>query len=422
MKKIIFILVIFFICHLFNCGILNAQGVNMKINYIKNKKIMLDPGHGGTDSGAVRFEIKEKELNLKVAKQLEYYLNLFGAEVILTRTDDSQTVELNKRYDMISAYKPDIFISLHHNDTADKNYERHDFKNRTEVYFGLMSNCGKDTITLGKCFFSAFKRLYKIENAALIPGYFKVIRDPGIPSILMEPYYMGELNFLKTAGGDYYAKHEALCYFNAISEYFKIKGNLNSLDFEAQNELSSYNLDTCDIFINSEGMNNVGEKTAELLNAASIKTYINCHAPASTQAAELSKRHISWYYMAKILSVKELLEQTMINQYLLAIMSNSRNPKIHLDLAVTDSNISEASYYYRSERGKKIAQNLSQSIKKAELNIELKTNPDSFYLLSSTSAATVRLAISKKEISNFDSLRKFRLAVAIFNALKNSIN
>ena len=81
------------------------------------KTIVIDPGHGGKDSGAVSFEqkIKEKDLNLDLALKLGSALSRHGFNVLYTREDDS-TVPLGSRG---GKFKADLFISIHHN--ASKN-------------------------------------------------------------------------------------------------------------------------------------------------------------------------------------------------------------------------------------------------------------------------------------------------------------
>ena len=55
---------------------------------MSNKKIVIDPGHGGTDSGAVGNGIIEKELNLKISKYIYDRLKNLGLDVKITRDSD----------------------------------------------------------------------------------------------------------------------------------------------------------------------------------------------------------------------------------------------------------------------------------------------------------------------------------------------
>ena len=79
------------------------------------KKIVLDPGHGGKDPGAMAFGLKEKDIVLDIAKKLAPLLKKeLGCEVVLTRTDDS-FISLEERTALANTNNADLFISLHIN-------------------------------------------------------------------------------------------------------------------------------------------------------------------------------------------------------------------------------------------------------------------------------------------------------------------
>ena len=79
------------------------------------KKIVLDPGHGGKDPGAMAFGLKEKDIVLEVAKKLAPVLKKeLGCEVVLTRRDDT-FISLEERTALANTNNADLFISLHIN-------------------------------------------------------------------------------------------------------------------------------------------------------------------------------------------------------------------------------------------------------------------------------------------------------------------
>ncbi len=78
-------------------------------------KIVIDPGHGGKDPGAMAFGLKEKDIVLKVAKNLAHHLKKdMNAEVILTRENDL-FLSLEERTAIANTNDADLFISLHIN-------------------------------------------------------------------------------------------------------------------------------------------------------------------------------------------------------------------------------------------------------------------------------------------------------------------
>lgn len=80
--------------------------------------IVVDPGHGGEDSGAVGpGGVREKDITLELAKKLAKSLtDAGGCQVLLTRTDD-RFVPLEERTEYANRHMADLFISIHVNST-----------------------------------------------------------------------------------------------------------------------------------------------------------------------------------------------------------------------------------------------------------------------------------------------------------------
>lgn len=81
---------------------------------IKDKTIVLDAGHGGSDPGAQRSGIQEKELTFQITNQLRKRLIAMGAKVIMTRADDT-FVSLEDRVKITNESQADLFVSIHIN-------------------------------------------------------------------------------------------------------------------------------------------------------------------------------------------------------------------------------------------------------------------------------------------------------------------
>lgn len=81
-------------------------------------KVFIDPGHGGSDPGAIGYVI-EKEVNLALAKALKFVLTNDGVQVVYTRSDDS-FVSIRERYEMANRVGGDLFISIHCNSAENK--------------------------------------------------------------------------------------------------------------------------------------------------------------------------------------------------------------------------------------------------------------------------------------------------------------
>lgn len=80
-----------------------------------SKKVFIDPGHGGNDSGAVGVNnLLEKDINLQVSKKVEALLKKQGLDVKMSRYDDKY-VSLNERTTMANSWNADCFVSIHCN-------------------------------------------------------------------------------------------------------------------------------------------------------------------------------------------------------------------------------------------------------------------------------------------------------------------
>lgn len=86
------------------------------------KVIVIDPGHGGSDPGAVGNGLVEKEITLRIAQNMEQYLSKYNAEVILTRKTDIY-VSLSDRANIANKLKADYFISIHVNAGGGSGFE-----------------------------------------------------------------------------------------------------------------------------------------------------------------------------------------------------------------------------------------------------------------------------------------------------------
>ena len=93
---------------------------NLTINKsLQGVKILLDPGHGGQESGAIGPNgYPEKSVNLVISQLLKQELEQRGATVYLTRDSDID-VSLSERVEMINNLKPNLALSIHYNALPD---------------------------------------------------------------------------------------------------------------------------------------------------------------------------------------------------------------------------------------------------------------------------------------------------------------
>jgi len=84
------------------------------------KKVCIDAGHGGFDPGAVGLNgLKEKYINLQIAKKVKDNLKEVGIEVVMTRMTDI-FISLSERCAISNQNKCDLFVSIHANACEDR--------------------------------------------------------------------------------------------------------------------------------------------------------------------------------------------------------------------------------------------------------------------------------------------------------------
>lgn len=97
---------------------------------VTGHRIVLDPGHGGTDYGSTECSgLPEKAATLDIANRLKALLEADGAQVFLTRTDDS-TKSNNDRYTFANSVNGEVLVSIHLNGSTNHN------KNGTKGLYG----------------------------------------------------------------------------------------------------------------------------------------------------------------------------------------------------------------------------------------------------------------------------------------------
>lgn len=123
------------------------------------RTICLDPGHGGSDFGAVgRSNLMEKDLTLKVAKKLKVIIeSKLGLHVVMTRESDEE-VSLNSRVAKANNQKAQMFVSIHVNSSYRK------AATGPETYYVSLKATDQDAFLLSQKENSAFKE--KINKLA----------------------------------------------------------------------------------------------------------------------------------------------------------------------------------------------------------------------------------------------------------------
>lgn len=177
------------------------------------KTVVLDPGHGGVDSGACgRQGIREKEVNLEVAMRLKDLLETAGAAVVLTRTDDS-FIGLYERPFIANFLVADLFISIHTNNHPDLSVNgieiwiHHDRNGAQMLAQDVLKNIVQTT---------GFRQLsVKYEDN------FVVTREAQMPGILVELGFLSNFQEESIIQTPEFRQKAAQGIFQGIMDYYR---------------------------------------------------------------------------------------------------------------------------------------------------------------------------------------------------------
>ncbi|MED1672588.1 N-acetylmuramoyl-L-alanine amidase, partial [Pallidibacillus thermolactis] len=199
---------------------------------LKNKvrTVFIDPGHGGSDPGAVAGGYKEKDINLSVAKKVQSILKQRGYDVIMSRSDDT-TVGLYDRPQMANNLSNvDIFVSIHSNANGNSSVngiESYYYKYKPEYPPTINENMHNNpqrierSVTLTQLIHNKMLSYTNANNRGTNGASFVVVRETRIPATLLELGYItnaSERSKLVTAS---YQEKLAKAIADGIEEYFQ---------------------------------------------------------------------------------------------------------------------------------------------------------------------------------------------------------
>ena len=142
---------------------------------LKNKTIVIDPGHGGNDTGAQRHGVLEKNLTLEIALKVREILREKGlTNIIMTRSTD-KTLTLSDRVDIANSNNADIYISIHINSSV-----------KSEIN-GIETHYYSDSgYYLAKVMHKQLMSNVVANDRGLFKSKFYVINHTEAPAVLLE--------------------------------------------------------------------------------------------------------------------------------------------------------------------------------------------------------------------------------------------
>lgn len=193
---------------------LDPVQIKQSTNYygysLEGVKIVIDPGHGGVQPGAVGSskQYTEAVLNLILARKVERELKSLGATVIMTRTADVD-ISLEGRNAITQKEKPDLFISIHRNSSTSSKSRGYE-----NFYFYPFSKPLADAV-----YDTSVKDFTAGRGVQYYPFY--VTRVSCCPAILTENGFMSNSADLELIKTDYHNEKMAVSITQGIVNYLK---------------------------------------------------------------------------------------------------------------------------------------------------------------------------------------------------------
>lgn len=190
---------------------------------LKGKIICIDPGHGGTDVGAIGHiggkDIYEKNITLSIALPLRDMLTSAGAKVVMTRDTDKDVYgpwadadpELQARCDIANEAHADAFVSIHIDSFSNSSVDG------TTAYYNAKSS--KDLL-LAQMMHQATMNSLSIPDRGVKSNDFYVNVYTTMPSVLMEMGFITNDHRVKMLTSSWGPRGIAQSLFNGLVNYF----------------------------------------------------------------------------------------------------------------------------------------------------------------------------------------------------------
>ena len=205
---------------IFNSVVNTPVVSDVALSNVKNKIITIDPGHGGTDSGAVGHNgYTEKEGAFAISQKVASILNQSGAKVVMTRDSDvdvygpnaSARNELQARVDVGNNANSDIFVSIHCNAFVNP------AANGTQTFYYGSSYQGQ---RLAQSIQEKMIEANGLRDRGISTCNFYVVKHSYMPAVLIETAFITNYDEEALLSDDEWQTTMAKAIAEGINEYF----------------------------------------------------------------------------------------------------------------------------------------------------------------------------------------------------------
>lgn len=205
---------------IFNSVVNTPVASDVALSNVKNKIITIDPGHGGSDSGAVGPNgYTEKEGAFAISQKVASILNQSGAKVVMTRDSDVDVYgpnafarnELQARVDVGNNANSDIFVSIHCNAFVNP------AANGTQTFYYGSSYQGQ---RLAQSIQEKMIEANGLRDRGISTCNFYVVKHSYMPAVLIETAFITNYDEEALLSDDEWQTTMAKAIAEGINEYF----------------------------------------------------------------------------------------------------------------------------------------------------------------------------------------------------------
>lgn len=190
--------------------------------------VVLDPGHGGPDGGAVGEGLVEKDVTLAISLKVREYLSEQGVFVVMTRDTDTdlaaedtkglsrrKTEDLHKRLKILNESDADVFVSVHLNALLQSQYRG------AQTFYNMQDQASE---AFAKQMQESFKRNLGNTNRMAKPiQNIYLIKNADIPGALAEVGFLSNVSERELLKNSEYQDKVAFAIYEAIATFLQDK-------------------------------------------------------------------------------------------------------------------------------------------------------------------------------------------------------
>lgn len=182
--------------------------------------VVIDPGHGGSDAGAVGNGLQEKDITLGTALKLRDALERCGIRVVMTRTKDAPVLQngtvgqdLSARAGIANRNNANLFISWHADSFSNPEV------NGVAAWI-YPSTRGTETETIARNIVDSVAAAAGQNNRGVFTADFAVLRETSMPAVLVESGFITNPREAARLAADDFQRIQAEAAAKAICQFF----------------------------------------------------------------------------------------------------------------------------------------------------------------------------------------------------------